>query len=188
MTSKEKFIHRLHQARTAHIRWVNGIKLLVSGIEVDEKQVPIDAITSDFGTWFYNEAMIFSFGTSQLVLEDMEKSFIACHDKYAKIYPIFFNKKRNTLLGDLFGKKSGVNSHEMDLSQRYYEEIVALSDQLKHKMRIFEAQLMSLDEEKYNQFAAYTEEKSIEPANTIITETADTQSDEKAYFYGARGR
>lgn len=186
MTPKEKFIHNLHQARTAHIRWVNAIKLLVSGIDVDIKQINLDAIGSDFGKWYYNEAMLFSMGNSRLVVEEIEIKFIACHDFYTKIYSIF-NKRKNNLIGELFGKQSRVSSHEMELAHRYYEEIVILSDQLKNKIRIFEAQIIGMENDKFLSYGSIMDEKSSQPVNNSIKEPAN-HDEEKAYFYGARGR
>lgn len=185
MTTKERFIHNLHQARTAHIRWVNSIKLLISGIDVNEKQISLDATASEFGVWFYNEAMLFSLGTSRMVLEDIEKLFISTHDKYTKMYPIYYNKGRKNLFGTLLGRKNDISDHEREFAQRYYEEIVILSDQLKHKLRIFEAQLMSLSEEKFDEFSRFIEKEVLLPIELKI---AESSNDESAYFYGARGR
>lgn len=189
MTPKEKYIHNLHQARTAHIRWVNAIKLLVSGIDVDLQQISLDAVGSSFGQWYYNEGMLFSQGISRLVIEEIEKHFIGCHDHYTKIYSIFFNKKRSSIIGELFGKQSRVNAHEMELAHRYYEEIVILSDQLKNKLRVFEAQLMSFTDDKFLTYGAVMDEKSTLPINNTHTEpNKESDGDDKAYFYGARGR
>lgn len=188
MTPKEQFIHNLHQARTSHIRWVNAIKLLVSGIDVDPKQISLDTVSSPFGKWYYNEAMIFSSGTSRLVIEEIEMKFIACHDVYTKIYSIFFAKKKGSILGELFGKQTRASSHEMELGYRYYEEIITLSDQLKNKLRIFEAQILSMDEEKFQTYGALIEEVKVKPINNTIEEPTQSATEDKTYFYGARGR
>ncbi|MCX6062335.1 MAG: CZB domain-containing protein [Campylobacterales bacterium] len=185
MTNKEKFIHNMHQARTAHIRWVNAIKLLVSGIDVDEKQITLDATHSQFGLWYYNEAMLFSLGTSQLVLEEIENFLTELHDKYTKIYPIYYGNRKRNLLSDFLGGRTRASAHEIELSQRFYEDIIQLSDKLKHKLRIFEAQLMSLTDEKYDELIRFTQqEKSISIEPNILAASID----EGSYHYGARGR
>lgn len=187
MTTKERFIHNLHQARTEHIRWVNSIKLLVSGIEVAENQITLDAISSEFGVWFYKEAMLFTLGTSRMVLEDIEVLFLTLHDKYMKIYPIYYGNKKKPLLGSILGAKSKASEYEIELSHRYYEEIVVLSDKLKHKLRILESQLMSLMDEKFDNAASFIETESVEEFIDLkIPEPANNE--ESAYFYGTRGR
>ncbi len=185
MTNKEKFIHNMHQARTTHIRWVNAIKLLVSGIDVDEKQITLDATHSPFGLWYYNEAMLFSLGTSQLVLEEIENLLTELHDKYTKIYPIYYGNRKRSLFGELLGGRTRASAHEIELSQRFYEEIIQLSDKLKQKLRIFEAQLMSLSEEKFDELIRFTQQEKSIPA---VMEIQEVSEDEGAYYYGARGR
>ncbi|MFY9142564.1 CZB domain-containing protein [Sulfuricurvum sp.] len=187
MTNKEKSIHNLHQARTSHIRWVNTIKLLVSGIEVSEDSIQVNPTDALFGQWFYDEAMLFSLGTSRMVLEEIEILFLSLHDKYMKIYPIYYSSKKRSLLGGLIGGKSKASEHEIELSQRYYEEIVVLSDKLKHKLRILESQLMSLPLEKFDTVAELTKPSlSSVVIQQPIPEPVDNE--ETAYFYGTRGR
>lgn len=186
MTNKEKFIHNLHQARTAHIRWVNAIKLLISGIDVDEKQITLDATHSEFGLWYYNEAMLFSLGTSQMVLEEIENIFTELHDKYTKIYPIYYRNKKRNILNEFLGGRTRASAHEIELSQRFYEEIVGLSDKLKHKLRIFEAQMMSLSEEKYDELIRFTQPETNIPIEPNVLE--DSTQEDGSYHYGARGR
>jgi hypothetical protein len=185
MTSKEKFIHNMHQARTGHIRWVNAIKLLISGIDVDEKQITLDATHSAFGVWYYNEAMLFTLGSSRMVLEEIELLLTKLHDKYTKIYPIYYGNHKRTILSGFLGGRTRASASEIELSQRYYEEILDISDKLKHKLRIFESQLISLSEEKFNELSCFTEVKETLP---ISQEIKEDNNDQEKYHYGARGR
>lgn len=186
MTKKEKSIHNLHQARTEHIRWVNSIKLLVSGIDVSPESIALSPTESPFGKWFYSEAMIFSMGTSRMVLEEIEVLLLALHDKYMKIYPIYYGNKKKNLLGSFLGAKTKASEHEIELSVRYYEEIVDLSDKFKHKLRILESQLLSLGEEKFDRVVEYNEPVAEKPILLTIPESEPIS--EEAYFYGTRGR
>jgi hypothetical protein len=186
MTTKERFIHNLHQARTSHIRWVNSIKLLISGININENQITLDAIASEFGVWFYHEAMLFTLGTSRMVLEEIEELFLALHDKYMKIYPIYYANNKKTLFGSFLGSKKA-SEYEIEFSHRHYEEIVALSDKLKHKLRILESQLMSLPEEKFDTVAGFTKFETAEEMIELKISTP-SNNEENTYFYGARGR
>lgn len=186
MTNKEKSIYNFHQARTSHIRWVNAIKLLVSGIEVPEHTIHLSPTDSLFGQWFYDEAMLFSQGVSRMVLEEIEILMLSLHDKYTKIYPIYYKNKKKSLLGGLIGAKNKVNEHEIELSHRYYEEIIHLSDKLKHKLRILESQMMSMGDDKFNLIAGFS--KAAVSVNTeLLTSESDNKEDD-AYFYGTRGR
>lgn len=186
MTNKENSIHNLHQARTAHIRWVNAIKLLVSGIEVSSDTIALSPTDSLFGKWFYDEAMLFSLGTSRMVLEEIENILLSLHDKYMKIYPIYYGQKKKNIISGLLGAKSKASEHEIELSQRYYEEIITLSDKLKHKLRILESQLMSLAEDKFDVLAGFTNTETSVALELKIPEPINNE--EEAYYYGTRGR
>lgn len=181
MTNKEKSLHHLHQARTAHIRWVNTIKLLVSGIDIPSDSIQLSPTDSLFGKWFYDEAMLFSMGVSRMVIEEIEESLLALHDKYMKIYPIYYGQKKKTLLGELLGTRSKASQHEIELSLHFYEEIVLLSDKLKHKLRILESQFLSMGEDKFDSIAGFTKSE-ISISNEI------NNDEENAYYYGTRGR
>jgi hypothetical protein len=185
MTNKEKFIHNMHQARTAHIRWVNAIKLLISGIDVDEKQITLDITHSTFGAWYYSEAMLFTIGSSRMVLEEIELLLMELHDKYTRIYPIYYGNRKRTILSGFLGGRTRASVPEIELSQRYYEEIIQISDKLKQKLRIFESQLMSLPEEKFDELSCFTQKEKLIPANIEIQAPSDDQG---VYCYGARGR
>jgi hypothetical protein len=187
MTAKERFIHNLHQARSNHIRWVNSIKLLISGIDINEKYITPDATTSEFGVWFYQEAMLFTLGTPKMVLDEIEVLLHTLYDKYMKIYSIYYGQKKKPFLGNLLGTKIKVSEYEIELSHHYYEEIVMLSDKLKHKLRILESQLMSFSDEKFDTLSAFTDTKIVEDVVDIAILEASNNSEE-AYFYGTRGR
>ena len=72
MNAKEQNIQRLYKARTTHLKWVNSLKLLVSGFDIDKKTLTPLLQDSEFGKWFYNEAMQFSQFNSKNVLEELE--------------------------------------------------------------------------------------------------------------------
>jgi hypothetical protein len=181
MTSKEQTLHHLYQARTAHIRWVNTIKLLVSGIDVPVTTIPLSPADSDFGRWYYTDAVRFSLGVSQMVLDEIETLLLAMHDKYTRIYPIYYGSKKKSLFGGLLGGRTKASEPEIEFSVRHYEEIVVLSDKLKHKLRIFESQLMSMGEEKFEHVPTLTALQAAEPA-------CEPETSKNTYFYGTRGR
>jgi len=183
MTNKEKAIHHLHQARVSHIRWVNTIKLLVSGIDVPDGVIALNPMESEFGKWYYQEASLFSDSISKIVLEEIESLFLTLHDKYMKIYPIYYKTKKKGLIGTILGHKSGINEYETEFSQRYYEDIVSLSDKLKQKMRVLETQMMSYAEEKFDAVIPYT---GFDSPKQPVPELNETETD--AYYYGTRGR
>ncbi len=174
---KEQTIHNLHKARTAHVRTLNSVKLLVSGLNVDESQFKLGQTETAFGKWFHEEAMLFSTGNSRIHLEAMEATLLQLHDHFTKIYQIYFANSSGIM--GMFGKKNKPSDAEKELAKRLYDEMIVFSDELKQKLRVFESQLSSMPEEKFAQLA-YTpeEEPSAEPK---------IEDDGAQYHFGARG-
>jgi hypothetical protein len=184
MSNKKKFINNMHRAKSAHIHWVSSIKLLVSDIDIDidKKHITLDAVNSEFGLWYYNEAVLVSLESTHLVLEQIEELLMELHDKYMKIYPIYYGTQKRSLLGKLLGGKTRISAHEIKLAQQYYEEIVQLSNKLKLKLRTFEAQLMNFSDDKFS----FTQQK--ENLKPIVAKSEEASDDNEAYYYGTRGR
>jgi hypothetical protein len=185
MATKEAFIQKLKQARNAHISWVNNIKLLVSGIDMDSADIPLSKTECLFGKWLYNEGTVLSMVSTKSVLEEIDELHGQLHDTYMPIYQIFFQNKGGNVLNNLFGAKHKVNQNELLLSQRYYEEIVVLSDKLKNKLRVFESQLLATGDEKFEEFAAYfTAPETPEPE--ALPEEAVHEENKPRYYRGQR--
>jgi hypothetical protein len=81
----------------------------------------------------------------------------------------------------LLGLKKKASDAEKELAHRLYDEMVVLSDQIKQKLRVFESQLLSMSEEKFEELGCTAEEEP-EPLPTA----ADTDEGTR-YQYGARG-
>jgi len=179
MTNKEKAIYNLQQARTSHIRWINSVKLLISGIYIDEKTMKPLPTESQFGRWFYEEAMLFTQPSCQMNLEELDSLLNTLYDAYTKIYLIYYGERQGGLKS-VFGIRHKANDNEVKLSAHYYEEVLRLSDLLKKKLRTFESQLMSLGEEKFEHIAAFSD--------TVPAPVAVENSSDEGYLYGGRMR
>jgi hypothetical protein len=190
MSNKKKFIRNMQRAKSAHMRWVSSIKLLVSDIDIDidEKEITLDAVNSEFGLWYYNEAVLFSSESTRFILEQIEELLLELHDKYMKIYPIYYGTRKRSFLGKLLGGKTPINTHESKFAQQFYEEIVQLSNKLKLKLRAFETLLVNLSEDKFNELSCFTQQKeNLKPIGVKSEEVSD-DDDNGAYYFGARGR
>lgn len=185
MAIKEDFIQKLKQARNAHISWVNNIKLLVSGIDMDASDIPLSKIDSTFGKWLYNEGMVLSTTSTKSVLEEIDELHTQLHDTYMPIYQIFFQHKSSGMLNNFFGSKHKASQNELLLSQRYYEEIVVLSDKLKNKLRVFESQMLATADEKFDEYAAYFAAPST-PEPAVASEEKTPADSKPRYYRGQR--
>ncbi|MDD5360016.1 MAG: hypothetical protein PHI02_07085 [Sulfurovaceae bacterium] len=180
MKTKELYIKYTQQARAEHVKWVNNIKLLISGVNLDEKVIALNPVESSFGKWYYEKAILLSFSNSQMVLFDIEKLFLSIHDVYIKIYPIYYEKNKS-IIGSIFGKRANVSAHETILAEQYYEEIVLISDKLKNKINLLEKILHATSDERFEEFVSFENEDAYK---NMLTESED----DGKYHYGARCR
>lgn len=178
MKTKELYIKYTQQARAEHVKWVNNIKLLISGVNVDEKVIALNPVESSFGKWYYEKAILLALPNSQIVLFDIEKLFLSIHDVYIKIYPIYYEKNKS-IIGSIFGKRTHVSPHETILAEQYYEEIVLISDKLKNKINLFEKILHAISDETFEELLSFD--------NQYVSKGVAIESeDDGKYHYGAR--
>jgi hypothetical protein len=182
MTSKEQNIHRLYKARTAHLKWVNTLRLLVSGFDVDKKTVTPILQDSEFGKWFYNEAMQFSQFNSKIILDEIEIILESMYNIYTNIYAIYFTQRSS--VKNFLGLKSSANKYEIELSARYYEDIVKLSDQFKNRFKVFESQLLALGDAKHEMIKGF----AFEQINEMNEKQKIRDENTNDYNYGPRSR
>jgi len=111
---------------------------LVSGLSVDKDKIPINEADSAFGMWLYKDGMLFTSINSKIVLDDIAKLYSKCYELYLKIYALMFVDQGGGLLQGLFSSKRASNNEKI-LAQKYYEELVGVSDELAKRMRLFES-------------------------------------------------
>ena len=171
MSTKEQFIVRLRRARAQHLKWLNYVKLMVTGISVDAAQLPVNQSESVFGSWLYEEAMVFSTSNSKNVLSEIDAYHTLCYGHFLKIYHTLNSAKSGGLLQNVFGSRKA-NDNELILAQKYYEELVAASDAMINRLRLFESQMLATAESKFDELVLTCDEPSahlniIQPAAPV---------------------
>ncbi|MBD3789146.1 MAG: hypothetical protein IE885_02050 [Campylobacterales bacterium] len=182
MNSKEENIDRLYKARTAHIQWMNYVKLLISGLNVTEKPPAPIAQESLLGEWFYNEALHFAQFNCKQTLDDMEALIESIYNHYTKIYSIYFGKKQGGMMQSLFGIKNSASKYELELASRYYEDILFFSDQLKKKFALLERQFFALSLEQHESVYIFGKQDRSETVAQPLIQVEE----EKSYSHGPR--
>ena len=182
MSKKQENIQKLYKARTDHLKWINDIKFLITGVY---SNIPLPNPVlheSEVGKWFYSDALQFSQFNSRLVLDEIENILEGMYEVYSDIYTIFSNQKENKLKS-LFGVRKGLSNYESKQVSHYYDEIIVLSDRFKNKLKILESQVMALDDEKHKLIQDFKDKELKE-----VNDTDYVQSESlKEYNYGPRG-
>jgi len=181
VSKKQDNIQMLYKARTDHLKWINNIKLLISGV-YSNNVIPEPVLhESEVGKWYYSNALQFSQFNSRLVLEDIEKILEEIYELYVNIFSIFNSVKENKLKS-LFGIRKGISNYENKQVSQYYDEIIKLSDSFKNKLKTLESQMLALDDEKHNQI------QDFQSSNNSMSNVEIIQNDSlKEYNYGPRG-
>ncbi len=180
MSSKENFISLLHKAGYEHKKWLNSVKVLVSGISGDKNSIPLNEMDTPFGHWLYHDAMVFSTQSSKSVLEEISKLYTECYESYLKIYGVMFTGKSEGFLGMFSSNK--LSHSEMLLAQKYYEELVIISDALIKRMRTFENQMYATSNEKFDHLFPQTDVTAVQNAKE---ETASVPGKVQRYYRGS---
>ncbi|WP_345969252.1 hypothetical protein WCX72_07735 [Sulfurimonas sp. HSL1-6] len=177
MASKENYIQNIRNARTHQLKWVNQIKLMVSGVSSEKDAVPVNQSDSDFSRWLYDDAMVFSTSNAKSVIDEMIELHTNCYDIYLKIYATLFAGKSGGLMG-VFGSKKA-SASDLKLAQNYYEELLPASDSLLKRLRAFESVMLATPQTKFDELiVAPTPEAPAAPK----PETTGTK--QKLYFRG----
>lgn len=165
MSDKDRYVASVRKARAEHGKWLNAVKVMVSGFEKNKDLVALNQSESPFGVWLNEEAILLSTINSKAALIDVEEMFNECYSLYHKIYHRLFNTKNSSLLSSVFGINK-VSVDDLKLSEHYYEELVKKSDQLTNKLRVYENQVQANGEEKFEGLYAketiFIKEESVE--------------------------
>jgi hypothetical protein len=176
MASKENYIQNIRNARTHQLKWINQIKLMVSGVSQEKEAVPVNQSDSDFSRWLYDDAMVFSTSNAKSVIDEMITLHTECYDIYLKIYATLFAGKSGGLMG-VFGSKKA-SASDLKLAQNYYEELLNASDALLKRLRAFESVMLATPQTKFDELMVAPEPM------TVAAEPAAPAPKQKLYFRG----
>ena len=146
---KSATLEALSAAKAAHIKWVNRARNLIGGIPVEKEAIPIDSTECAFGKWFYLEGSKLNGFGSMDCLSVIENYHFDLHDKYLKIFTIYFGDDRRGFFSKLLNKKKKVTDNEIRLARDYFEQLEASSRKLLDEISRLERRLHALSEESF---------------------------------------
>ncbi len=176
MSKKETYIIKLRKSRTEHQRWINQVKLLVSGIDVDVKAIALNESESAFGKWFYSCGMIFSTQSIKKSVYDIEHYFKQCFEDYLKIYSTLIKTGSSGFLSGMFSSSTPSNS-DLIIAQQHYEALIRTSDKMLSSLRLFESQLLAMGEHKFDELVLH------EQVSQVPVEEVSETEEKKVFRY-----
>ena len=174
MSKKDEYLEQARQARIEHKKWVNQVRLIVSGLERNRETLVLNPSESHFGVWLYSKATVYTISNSRLVLNEIEHLFDECYEEYHKIYALLFKENNNGFLKSFFGLQKASES-DYKIAEQHYEIILEKSDKLFNKLRVFENQLSATSFEKFD--------RALQDEDTIVEEIIQTSKQKEQRYY-----
>jgi hypothetical protein len=141
--TREEVLNQLRSAKASHVSWVQKAKLLVQGLTITEKAIPINSTECGFGQWLYSDGQklnaIRNIPTE--CMEDIESLHFQLHDTYLHIYKIYYNTDKQGFFSKIFGKKKKVSESDIILAKKYYDEMHAISLELIKALNLMERRI-----------------------------------------------
>lgn len=142
MTKKE-ILNQLRAAKTAHIQWRSYAQALISGLPVEQDQVPVIHTQCKFGQWYYGSGQNLS---SLPGYEAIEAPHEILHQVYMKIFKVLFAEDDRSAFSKLFGSKSKLNKKRQDEADALMQNLLSVSRTLLEAIALLEQELQSLPE------------------------------------------
>lgn len=129
---KEVVLSQLRAAKAAHISWVQRAKMLIEGVSMDEKAIPVNSTECQFGKWFYSDGQSLNTLRNNPVecMSEIEDLHFKLHDIYLQIFKIYYENDKKGFFAKLFGNKRKVSDAEQAKARDYFDEMNAVSKEL----------------------------------------------------------
>ena len=143
-------VHRLREARRAHLRWVSRARGLINGLGLDKESVPLMPTDCVFGDWYYGDGQALSTLPS---FGQIEQPHNELHDLYMRIFKLLFTEEHHSFFEKLFGA-----SHEQEDREKLTEakhllvNLDAVSQKIVHLIEDLEGQVLGLTDEKFRDY------------------------------------
>ena len=146
MMEKSDILSQIRSARKAHISWVQRAKALVAGVDFDKEQIPVDATSCKFGSWFYEEGVRLNTLPGFEIMKEIEQLHFQLHEEYLKIFQIYFGKKESFLSKIFRFTRKKITDEEKKQAQIVLEDLEKTSQKLLDQLALLERRVEALQE------------------------------------------
>jgi len=146
---KNLALGHLVKAIASHIKWVEDIKRIIDGEDVE--LVEVNATKCGFGTWFLDE------GQKLSVIKTVPKDSMELintlhnkvHDPYLNIHAIYFNVEKKSLVKRLMRKKKKIEPKEVETAKAHLKELEKISFDLLEELHRLERRTYAFPESDF---------------------------------------
>ena len=147
--NKADTVEQLHNAKKAHVKWVQRAKALIEGLPIEKDAIPVDCTECKFGQWFYGDGQYLNAIPSMDCLQEIEKLHFNLHDMYMKIFKLYFGEMNRSFFSKLFNMKKKVSENDKEIARLYYEQLLEISHELIAVIDRLERRLHAMSSEAF---------------------------------------
>lgn len=153
---KSETLTHLHDAKKAHIKWVQRAKALIEGLPVEKEAIPVDCTECKFGQWFYGEGQNLNAIPGMECLHEIERLHFQLHDIYMKIFKVYFGEMNRSFFSKLFNTKKKISDHDKEIAKEYYDNLFGISQELVGVIDKLERRLHAMSASAFGEGAEVT--------------------------------
>jgi hypothetical protein len=146
---KQKVLDNIRAARLGHVKWLDRVRVLVSGGEISENEIPLEATSCDFGHWFYSDGQVLLAIFSAASVKKLEAKHKELHQSYMKIFKIYFDTSSQSFLAKLFNKRKEITERDKVDAHEELAYLEGISEELIAYLNIFEKNLNNIEEKDF---------------------------------------
>jgi hypothetical protein len=143
--TKLHIIHAIESAETYHEEQLNKVAMLLDGKDI-ENPTPTNKEECNFGKWLYGDAKEIQNILGLQFYDNIELMHGFWHSEYQKIYEIFYDVEKNSILKFLFGNRKNVKPEMLQKAKEYYKELQAITKNLLKALYVSKKRVLALSE------------------------------------------
>ena len=142
--NKKDILDQLRLAKSAHIKWRAYAQALVSGLPVEQDQVPVIHTDCHFGQWYYGPGQRLSHLSS---FEAVATPHEMLHQIYMKIFKLLFMETKPSTFQKLFGSRAKIEDGNRRKAKVLMQELLSISTTLLDTLSLLESEIREMSEE-----------------------------------------
>ncbi len=149
--NKTETVEQLHNAKKAHVKWVQRAKALIEGLPVEKDAIPVDCTECKFGQWFYGEGQNLNAIPGMDCLHEIETLHFNLHDMYMKIFKVYFGDTNRSFFSKIFNMKKTISDSDRQIARDYYDQLLEISHELLDVIGRLERRLHAMSADAFEQ-------------------------------------
>ncbi len=147
--TKLHIIHAIESAESYHEEQLQKVSMLLEGKKI-KNPTPLSKEACNFGKWLYSEAKDIQKIIGSQFYDNIELMHGFWHTEYKKIYEIFYDSEKNSIMTFLFGNRKNVKPEMLQRAKEYYQELQEITHNLLKALNVSKRRVLALGESSFS--------------------------------------